>query len=177
MDETEAQKFKTHTRIIGLLSVCKEEIDVPLFYSISALCKAIKVQSPPLPQFYSALINAGYKVSGSHCEGNAFKTNAPNDVIWDIMRCWRLLHKPQKDLEKLQESSPTYNLLLKDPVIKADFTVVPEAKLNSSKVPRYIKNPGQGPKSKATGKKRSNSSSIDPESAPKRPKLSENEVL
>jgi hypothetical protein len=36
----------------------------------------------------SALLNAGYNVSSSHCEPAAVKTNAPFDYIWDIMRLW-----------------------------------------------------------------------------------------
>lgn len=36
----------------------------------------------------SALLNAGYKVSISHANPMSIKTNAPNDVIWDIIRAW-----------------------------------------------------------------------------------------
>ena len=30
----------------------------------------------------------GYRVSISHTHANAIKTDAPNSVLWDIMRCW-----------------------------------------------------------------------------------------
>lgn len=36
----------------------------------------------------SALLNAGYKVSGSHACAGSIKTNAPNSFIWDMMRAW-----------------------------------------------------------------------------------------
>lgn len=38
--------------------------------------------------FRSAVINAGYRISGTHVNPLGLKTDAPMDVIWDIMRCW-----------------------------------------------------------------------------------------
>jgi tRNA (guanine26-N2/guanine27-N2)-dimethyltransferase len=43
-----------------------------------------------LPQ--AALINGGYRVSNQHYEPQAIKTDAPPNVIWDIMRCWVKKH-------------------------------------------------------------------------------------
>lgn len=47
----------------------------------------------------SALVNAGFRVSQSHCTPTVFKTDAPSSVVWDIMRCWVKLHpvKAHKD--------------------------------------------------------------------------------
>ena len=36
----------------------------------------------------SALIHAGYSVSGSHSCATALKTSAPSSVVWDVMRCY-----------------------------------------------------------------------------------------
>jgi N2,N2-dimethylguanosine tRNA methyltransferase len=36
----------------------------------------------------SALKHAGYRFSMSHCEPESYKTDAPFDVIWDIIKCW-----------------------------------------------------------------------------------------
>ena len=38
--------------------------------------------------FRSALLNAGYKVTFSHANKVSIKTDAPNEVIWDIVRAW-----------------------------------------------------------------------------------------
>lgn len=38
--------------------------------------------------FRSALLNAGYKVSFSHANKTSIKTNASNDIIWDVVRAW-----------------------------------------------------------------------------------------
>ena len=36
----------------------------------------------------SAILDQGYRVSLSHANPNAIKTDAPQEVFWDIMRCW-----------------------------------------------------------------------------------------
>lgn len=38
--------------------------------------------------FRSALMNQGYRVSSSHTNPQAVKTDAPHSAIWDIMREW-----------------------------------------------------------------------------------------
>nr|GEU77878.1 probable tRNA (guanine(26)-N(2))-dimethyltransferase 2 [Tanacetum cinerariifolium] len=38
--------------------------------------------------FRSAVINAGYRISGTHVNPLGLKSNALMEVIWDIMRCW-----------------------------------------------------------------------------------------
>jgi hypothetical protein len=40
-------------------------------------------------EFKSALINAGYRVSNFHKDPLAIKTDAPNSIIWDIIRAYR----------------------------------------------------------------------------------------
>lgn len=48
----------------------------------------VKCNVPPMMVFRSAILNAGYKVSYSHANKNSIKTDAPNSVIWDIVRAW-----------------------------------------------------------------------------------------
>jgi hypothetical protein len=38
--------------------------------------------------FRSAVLNAGYRISSTHVNPLGLKSDAPWDVIWDIMRCW-----------------------------------------------------------------------------------------
>lgn len=44
-------------------------------------------------------VSAGYRASGSHANPLAVKTDAPFNVIWDILRCWVQEHpvKPQPE--------------------------------------------------------------------------------
>jgi len=62
--------------------------DVPLFLSLHNLCATLKCTSPSAIIFRSAVINAGYRISGTHVNPLGLKSDAPMDVIWDIMRCW-----------------------------------------------------------------------------------------
>lgn len=68
--------------------VLQELPDVPLFLSLHSLCATLKCTSPSAVIFRSAVINAGYRISGTHVCPLGLKTDAPMDVIWDIMRCW-----------------------------------------------------------------------------------------
>jgi len=145
--------YKTHKRLLGLLSMCHEELpNSPLFYVHSALCLTTKLETPSLVSFRSAVLSTGYKVSGSHCIPNAIKTDAPNEVIWDILRCW---HKQRPAaLSKMSDQSPGYKILQKEPTIQADFTKRKDAITAASKLPRFFHTPGGGPKSKAKGKRK-----------------------
>ncbi|EAN32808.1 N2-dimethylguanosine tRNA methyltransferase family protein [Theileria parva strain Muguga] len=73
-------------RIRGLLTTINEEVDVPLYYSISDLCQiwSLTTISPIL--FKGVLRGLGYKASNFHRDPNSIKTNAPNQVVMDIIR-------------------------------------------------------------------------------------------
>lgn len=66
----------------------QELVDVPLFLSLHNLCATLKCISPSAAMFRSAVINANYRISGTHVNPLGMKTDAPMEVIWDIMRCW-----------------------------------------------------------------------------------------
>ncbi|XP_059607899.1 tRNA (guanine(26)-N(2))-dimethyltransferase [Phlebotomus argentipes] len=79
----------TAKRLLGQLTVIREELpDIPLYYSVDKLCSIIKVVTMPVLKFRSALLHAGFRVSYSHAYKNSLKTDAPNRVLWDILRCW-----------------------------------------------------------------------------------------
>lgn len=74
--------------LIPLVCCLQELPDVPLFLSLHSLCATLKCTSPQAVIFRSAVINAGYRISGTHVNPLGLKSDAPMDVIWDIMRCW-----------------------------------------------------------------------------------------
>ncbi|RKO97016.1 N2,N2-dimethylguanosine tRNA methyltransferase [Caulochytrium protostelioides] len=80
--------FKTHTRITGMLTVASEELPTPLYYSVAALCRVVRAQSPAIPVFASALLNAGYQVSLTHCAPGMLKTDAPPAFLWHVLKHW-----------------------------------------------------------------------------------------
>lgn len=138
-------------RIRGLLESCRDELeDAPLFYKLPDLTKAIKLEAFPMASMQAALRNAGFRVSGYHKEPQAVKTNAPNDVILDILRTWAESHPPKKALEAGSFAS---HVLSTKPSRPIDFSI-PKGGLGPARsVARFPQNPTShwGPKRAATG--------------------------
>ncbi|KAL6498611.1 hypothetical protein OROHE_026552 [Orobanche hederae] len=123
--------------------------DVPLFLSLHNLCATLKCTSPSAVIFRSAVINAGFRISGSHVNPLGLKTDAPMDVIWDIMRCWVKNHPV-----KPQPPDQAGNVILaKEPVLQANFAraVASLSKAQAKKIARFLPNPERhwGPKVRA----------------------------
>jgi len=145
--------LKTHEMLHGMLSSASEELnDVPLYYLLPDLCKTIGCATPPMIKIKAALANAGFRCSGQHKEPMAVKTDAPPQVVWDIMRAWTKLTSPK---DKVYEGTAG-KILSTEPMIAVDFTVPPGFD-KKKKVKRFPMNPEPdwGPKAKATGKRKS----------------------
>ncbi|KAG0237884.1 tRNA methyltransferase 1 [Actinomortierella wolfii] len=154
--ESAKSLYKTHTRILGMLTVCKEELDVPFYHTVSSLSSTLHCTSPSLMQLNSAILHKGYKVSGSHaCQGSV-KTDAPPQVVWDIMRSWVKLNP----VKNIKDGSPAAKILAVE--VKegeeANFEMHPDAKTESRKggYVRYQVNPEKnwGPQARAGSNKR-----------------------
>lgn len=157
-DETVTPPMKwiaTKERLRGLLMSCRDELpDVPLFYKLPDMAQTLHVSTPPLVEFKAALVNAGYRVSGYHKEPQAIKTDAPNSIVWDIMRAWS---KKDPPINPSPPGSAAEKILAVEASIQVDFSVPKSMKLaREGGVPRFPQNPqpNWGPKSKASGHKR-----------------------
>ncbi|KAK7271841.1 hypothetical protein RJT34_28068 [Clitoria ternatea] len=144
------ESYPAYDRISAVLTTISEELpDVPLFLSLHNLCATLKCTSPSAIIFRSAVINAGYRISGTHVNPLGLKSDAPMDVIWDIMRCWVKNHpvKPQP------ADQPGSIILAKEPVLQANFAraVASLSKAQAKKVARFLPNPERhwGPKLRA----------------------------
>ena len=167
-NRTHDTKFMaTRERLEGLLTVVSEEIEVPLYYTVPDLCHVLNCCCPPVAQFKAAIVNAGYRVSGYHKEPQAIKTDAPNRVVWDVMRAWckdnppKISKKKQKKLEAsvnagggAKQPSAAEKILAVEPSIEIDFTV-PKVR-HGKKVTRFPQNPEKnwGPMKAASGKRK-----------------------
>ena len=153
----------TRTRLQGLLTSVSEELDTPLYYSLPGLCQTLRCSSPPLRAFKGALVNAGYKVSGYHKDPSAIKTDAPGNIVWDIMRAW-VEKNPLKNQPK--EGSAAEKILAMERTLKdVDWTIPAGLRKGSGtignsgdkkkKIARFPMNPEKhwGPKRAATGKR------------------------
>lgn len=141
LSNLENMKLGTIKRITGVLNVIHEELDVPLYYVVDRLMSIVRVTIPPILAFRSALLNAGYEVSYSHAHKLSVKTNAPNDVIWDIVRTWEKKNPAKR--EKHTENSPGLNILNSSIVTEVSFDNHPRANPASreKKLARYQQNP------------------------------------
>ncbi|XP_052425923.1 tRNA (guanine(26)-N(2))-dimethyltransferase [Carassius gibelio] len=145
-------RFKTSKRIEGVLSMVTEELqDIPLYYVLDHLSSTVHCNTPSMLQFRSALLHAGYRVSLSHACKNAVKTDAPAEVLWDIIRCWEKTNPVKR--ERLSETSPAHHILSKEPTLQACFEIREDANPQSRKrhLTRFQENPqaNWGPKARA----------------------------
>ncbi|KAH0660242.1 hypothetical protein KY285_028816 [Solanum tuberosum] len=83
------EQYPAYDRICAMLTAVSEELpDIPLFLSLHNISATLKCTSPSAVMFRSAVINAGYRTSGTHVNPLGLKTDAPMHTIWDIMCCW-----------------------------------------------------------------------------------------
>ncbi|KAI8320465.1 N2,N2-dimethylguanosine tRNA methyltransferase [Martensiomyces pterosporus] len=144
--------FGTQPRMKGMLKVILEELDdAPFHYTLRELCSAVHTSCPPLVKVNSAILNAGYRVSSVHTRQGSIKTDAPPEVIWDIMRA---LVKEGGRSSKITEGSPADRILAKEITTKVDFTEHKDANPESRRIKlvRYQINPEKywGPKARHT---------------------------
>ncbi|KAH7914686.1 tRNA methyltransferase [Hygrophoropsis aurantiaca] len=155
--EANQDKYGTSVRMKGMLTVAKEELGTPFYFTPSRVAGFFHSVCPPLDDVASALLHAGHDVSRSHACPGSLKTNATREDIHDVFRSWIKSH-PVK-MEKVSEHSPTHKLLAKEPRREANFNKHPQSVTQSSavKLVRYQQNPTPhwGPGSKAdSGTKR-----------------------
>jgi len=154
--ENNQDKYGTSLRMKGMLTVAKEELDSPFYFTPSRIAGSFHCISPSLDDTASALLHAGYKVSRSHALPGSLKTSATRSDVHDIFRSWIKTHPVKMD--KVSDTSPTYQLLAKEPRMEHNFKRHPESVTQSSKVKlvRYQQNPTShwGPGTKASSGKR-----------------------
>lgn len=69
----------------------------PFFFLPTYLAKVLSLPTPAEDPFRGALLALGYACSRSHCKPGSFKTDAPWNVIWEVVREWAR----QKETDRL----------------------------------------------------------------------------
>jgi tRNA (guanine26-N2/guanine27-N2)-dimethyltransferase len=143
-------RYPAYNKIHSILTAVSEELnDVPLYISLHSMSATLKCTPPSATLFRSAVVNAGYRISGSHANPLGLKTDAPMEVLWDIMRCWVKDHPVKENAAE----TPGKVILSKEPEIEANFKKVQSAtsKALASGVARFLPNPEEfwGPKPRA----------------------------
>jgi len=144
LNSSSEEEFRTHKRLLGLLSVAREELDCPFFFDYHSMCKRVKVSVPKLITFSSAILSLGYKLSPTHCTPNGLKTNAPPEALWSILRAWRKQCHNTKSIDALSQYTVAYKILSRgdeEEEKKVDFTHRSDAIAKSADIPRFLPNP------------------------------------
>jgi len=149
-------RYGTYPRMKGMLTLAKEEIQSPFFFTPPKMASFFNCLSPSLEELASALLNAGHEVSRSHCSAGSLKTSASRHAIHDIMRSWIKTHPVV--MKNVAEDSPKRRLIIQETSFEADFSRRSNSRLDSSteRLVRYQQNPtaNWGPGSKAKQGKR-----------------------
>ena len=150
----EPERFGTHKRMQGMLSVVQEELpDCPLYYHLPSLCNKVHCTAPRLLAMRSAFLAAGYRVSCSHADPEGIKTDATPAQVWDIMRAWIALNPIARS-----KHTPAAAALLAHPTPEGvcfDVRADANPKSRASGISRFPANPepNWGPKSRAKSKR------------------------
>ncbi|MHC1631836.1 MAG: tRNA (guanine(10)-N(2))-dimethyltransferase [Methanotrichaceae archaeon] len=78
-------------RAIRILRTCKEEIDEPMYYDHHRLCKALRLTPGRIDDVVESLKAEGWCSSRTHFSGIGIKTDAPLEIVQDVLRS---LNKP-----------------------------------------------------------------------------------
>ncbi|KAL7668306.1 hypothetical protein ACOME3_009012 [Neoechinorhynchus agilis] len=73
-------------RIKGALNLARQELQESiLFFNPSKMFKLIGSPAISPKKLKRTMLNLGFKVSSTHCGREGIKTNAPMDVVWDVV--------------------------------------------------------------------------------------------
>jgi len=112
----------TARRIRAVLGAIASELkDVMLYYTVSDLSAQVHSRAPSMDSIRNALNNAGYRYSQFHHEPTSIKTDAPPQVMWDIIRAFCKEIPPEGSKHKTQSKSAKA-ILSREIETRIDFT-------------------------------------------------------
>lgn len=145
----------------------------PFFFIPSVLAKVIHCITPHENALRGALRHLGYRVTRSHTKPGSIKTDAPWDVVWEMMREWARQKAPikegairkgtagwgimgydQKSEEKVPRSPVDAENVDEKPKLEIVFDEALGKEKDNKKIVRYQVNPREnwGPMNRAKGK-------------------------
>ena len=71
-----------------LLTVCRNEADLPFFYDQHMLCEKLKISASPMEPFLEKLRECGHTATRTHFSGTSFKTDAPMAEILEVLKAF-----------------------------------------------------------------------------------------
>ena len=84
--ELETSALNKKEEAFKLLTVCRNEADLPFFYDQHLLCEKLKISASPMEPFLEKLRARGYTATRTHFSGTSFKTDAPMAEILETLK-------------------------------------------------------------------------------------------
>ncbi|CAG8181521.1 unnamed protein product [Penicillium olsonii] len=109
--ESKNQQDVEYPAIIPRMDVALQE-KYPFYFSLSAVAKVLHTTTIPIDEFRGALSNLGYRSTRSHTKPNSVRTDAPWEVVWEIMREWVRQKSPIKE-SSLKPGTPGAAIMAK----------------------------------------------------------------
>lgn len=152
--------YGTRKRIEGMLTLAKNEITAPFYFTPNSVSSILKFQVPPLKSVVAGLGSLGYQCSLTHAKASSLKTDASWDAIWYVMKKYCLEHE-NVDVEKMNKNGNGYKIMTNENIGKnaewdEKISFEPNEhsgkfeKLRKLKIVRYQENPTRnwGPKAR-----------------------------
>jgi len=86
ISKIEIYPLNTKNKAKKLIMLCRDELDIPMFYDQHVICKKLRVSAAGIETLIEALKCKKFKASRIHFSGTSFKTDAPISEIEKIIR-------------------------------------------------------------------------------------------
>jgi tRNA (guanine26-N2/guanine27-N2)-dimethyltransferase len=84
--ELETLPLNTKNKAKKIITFCRDELDIPMFYDQHVICRGLKTSATGIEILIEALRANGYAASRTHFSGTSFKTDAQIVEIKKIIR-------------------------------------------------------------------------------------------
>ncbi|QLC49850.1 tRNA (guanine(10)-N(2))-dimethyltransferase [Methanolobus zinderi] len=89
LKELEKTESGTKEQAKKIIELCRDELDIPVFYEQHLLCKRLGVSASGINELIDTLRSCGFAASRTHFSGTSFKTDAELDEIESIISMLR----------------------------------------------------------------------------------------
>jgi tRNA (guanine26-N2/guanine27-N2)-dimethyltransferase len=86
ISKLEVHPLNTKDKAKKLITFCRDELDIPMFYDQHVICKELGVSATGIETLIEAIKAHGFEASRTHFSGISFRTKAPIGKIKEIIR-------------------------------------------------------------------------------------------
>jgi tRNA (guanine26-N2/guanine27-N2)-dimethyltransferase len=86
ISELDVLPLNTKDKAKKLITLCRDELDIPMFYDQHVICKELGVSATGIETLLEAMRAHGFEASRTHFSGTSFRTDAPIDKIKEVIK-------------------------------------------------------------------------------------------